>query len=169
MHSLRTALRTRTNTARAGTWLAAVALAGAAACGGGDSATGASKSPTGAYALRQVDNESPPARVYHGPWFDPVNRRFYEQFMLDIVDGTVVLDGGGGYTIDFDYKVNADGKAGTGSIHNEGDYEVHGAEITFTHGSNPPSTFLGRIDGNVITIPLILLERGASHVYAFRR
>lgn len=67
----------------------------------------------------------------------------------------------------FEFEYNADGTPGTTSFHRQGGYTVQGADITFRWGSNPPGTYLGRMQRGVVTIPLDFMGKGVSAAYAF--
>jgi len=146
----------------------AVALLTACPKSGGDSVTEPDDGPEGTYELRQVDAKTLPARIHQGPWLDRVNTRFYNTLIMDVVGGTMVMDEDG-YTLDFDFKYNADGQPGTTTFHRQGDYRIDGEDITFRWGSNPPGTFLGTIRNGVITIPFDFMGKGADNAFAFRR
>ncbi|MGH7694657.1 MAG: hypothetical protein ACRENH_06735 [Gemmatimonadaceae bacterium] len=166
-----TALRSRKRAAIIRyTALVAGALLSAACPGSSDSKSSTEpEGPSGVYLLKQVDAAAPPVTIHEGPWFDRVNTRFYNQLIMQVVDGTVELEEDGAYTLDFDLKYFADGTPGTTSVHREGDYQIHGEDIAFRYGSNPPGTFLGRLQGNVLTIPIDFMGKGVSNAYAFKR
>ena len=149
--------------------LLAVALLTACPGGGGGDSGVEPSGPEGTYELRQVDAKSLPARIHQGPWLDRVNTRFYNTLIMDVVGGSIVMDGDAGYTLDFDLKYNADGTPGVTSVHRTGDYRIDGEDITFRYGSNPPGTFLGTIQNGVITIPLDFMGKGVDNAFAFRR
>jgi hypothetical protein len=134
-----------------------------------DSGTDPSNGPAGSYELRQVDDGALPFTIHKGPWLDRVHTRFYNKFVMDVVEGDIELDEGGNYTLDLFFDYVADGTPGNTGVHHKGSYEIDGADITFRWGSNPPGTYLGRIQNGVITIPFDFMGKGVSIGYAFRR
>src|SRR5215471_12473221 len=98
---------------RVASLLLATALLMTVACGGdsaGDKATGPGPTTVeGNYNLRTIDGNRLPVEVYHGPWFDPVNRRFYNQRIISIKNGVINLDGTDRWAMTMDAQVTLDG------------------------------------------------------------
>jgi hypothetical protein len=124
-----------TDTLRAGTrfrlaWLALVVVAVTTACAGGDSSTGPrDPSPNGLYALMQVDGKAIPKEVYHGPYFDARQPHFYEQLIVKVTGGELVLGTDGRYHLAIDVAITADGEVTSTTLASEGMYELDGDEI----------------------------------------
>jgi len=77
--------------------------------GGGDKTTGpTTKTVDGNYNLRTIDENQLPVEVYHGPWLDPVNTRFYNQRIVVVKSGVINLDATDGWAMKLGVQVTLD-------------------------------------------------------------
>ena len=121
-----------TNIKRAATILVAAMTVAAAGCGGGDSSgsTGpGGGNRLGLYALMTANRKAIPTEIYHGPYFDETIPHFFNQFIVRLTGGELVLQDGGRYHIALDMYVNGDGEEAQITLPAEGDYEIDGNEI----------------------------------------
>ena len=155
------------------THLAALVVAAAFAvtgCAGSDSSTGPStRTPAGAYELRQVDGNAIPAKIYHGPYFDAATPHFYNQLIVEVTQGTIELDADGRFRIELGYRFNGDGKIAVNALKDEGDYQVQGGEIQFE--SDDGGQYSATLQDGTIDLPLpnTLKENQPIVRYSFRR
>ena len=155
------------------THLAALVVAAAFAvtgCAGSDSSTGPStRTPAGAYELRQVDGNAIPAKIYHGPYFDAATPHFYNQLIVEVTQGTIELDADGRFRIELGYRFNGDGKIAVNALKDEGDYQVQGGEIQFE--SDDGGQYSATLQDGTIDLPLpnTLKKEQPIVRYSFRR
>lgn len=157
------------NTRRLAVLLAMSVLAGATACGGGsDAATGPGKNKVaGLYALMTIDKKAIPREVYHGPFFDAAASHFYNQLIVTVTGGEVVLRDDGTFHIAVDLDVNGDGETETGTIAFGGTYDVHGSDVALAvNGGNGGSAAL---QDDYLTVDIDVLKgKGTLRKYFFR-
>ena len=155
------------------THLAALVVAAAFAvtgCAGSDSSTGPStRTPAGAYELRQVDGNAIPAKIYHGPYFDAATPHFYNQLIVEVTQGTIELDADGRFRIELGYRFNGDGKIAVNALKDEGDYQVQGGEIQFQ--SDDGGQYAATLQDGTIDLPLANTLKKEQPIvrYSFRR
>ncbi|MFN8582253.1 MAG: hypothetical protein U0163_14925 [Gemmatimonadaceae bacterium] len=136
-------------------------------CGGSDSGTGPSRGPAGSYALRQIDGTAPPVEIHHGPWFDATNHHFYNQFVLQVTDGVLELDGTANFSLQFNMQYVGDGQPGQTSLMVQGSYTINGASVQLL--PNQGGVIEARLQNNIVTIGIDFMKKGASLDYTFRR
>jgi hypothetical protein len=147
-------------------------LAGATACGGGgDSSTGPSAGPStdnplGLYALMQVNQKAIPSEIKHGPFFDATVPHFYNQLIVKITGGELVLQKGGRFHFALDLYVNADGDESTLTRSIDGTWEVDDGEIDLTPDRGTGFTTATIANGN-ITMDLDVIGEGKFSAYRF--
>jgi hypothetical protein len=150
-----------------------LALLGAAllsaAIGCSDSSTGPGKGPVGVWELRTVDAERLPAEIYHGPYFDEVNQRFFNQLIVKVTVGEIRLDDDGRYRLDLEMAFWGDGETGTERISGEGSYVLWDEAIDFKPDGNPNAALSASFVDGTITLPLSSWEEGEFFDFAFRK
>jgi len=97
--------------------------------GGGDKSTGPTPTVEGNYNLRNVDGNRLPVEVYHGPWFDGVNKRFYNQRIIVVKNGVINLDDTDRWAMTLDVQVTLDAVTTQQTLAIMGTYEIDGDEI----------------------------------------
>lgn len=147
--------------------LATTALIGTIACSGSsDSSTGPRDpaNPVGTFALFQVDQKNIPRVIFRGPFTFPGGAA-YDEFVVTITGGEMILQENGEIHVAIDYKASADGNEVNGTRSAEGTYEVNGNQISIASGD-------GGVDGiyrnGVITLELDLVGNGERQTYTFR-
>ena len=147
---------------------AVVTVAGCSSSGGADKTTGPTKTVTGNYNLKTIDATQPPVEVYHGPYFDSVNKRFYEQLVLTVYSGSIELDATNRWSMTLDGRVTADGATGPQQISVAGQYTIDGDQISLTiDGQNAPLT--GTIAKGTISLTMDFGGNKRFKDYAFSR
>lgn len=144
------------------------ALSGAAACGS-DGATSPKKTPTptGTYALRQVDQKAPPAEIYHGPYFDAANQHFYNQLVVTVTGGGIELDELNHFSFWIDLSYLGDGVRATKRVSLDGTYELQGS-LVIVHVPNAPAAGF-TIDSGQIVQAIDLMGKGDVAQYTFKK
>jgi hypothetical protein len=119
------------NMKRAATIAVAAMTVAAAGCGGGDSAgpTGPGGTQLGLYALMTANKKAIPTEIYHGPYFDETIPYFFNQFIVRVTGGELVLQDDDRFHLAIDLYINADGEEGTLTIPVDGDFEIDGGKI----------------------------------------
>lgn len=149
--------------------IAVATLVGTMACGGdSDSSTGPRDNDiTGLYALMTIDKKEIPREVYHGPFFDADAPHFYNQLIVTVTGGEVILQEDGTFRIAVDLTVNGDGEIQTGTIAFGGTYEVDGSNVMFSvNGGNGGSATL-QDDYLMVDID-VMKGKGTLRKYFFR-
>ena len=147
---------------------ALLAIAGCSSGGAADKTTGPAKTVAGNYSLQTIDATRPPVEVYHGPYFDSVNQRFYEQMILLVKGGAITLDATDGWSMNLDGQVTADGKTSQQQIAVSGQYTIDGDQISLAMaGQNAPLT--GTIDKGTISLTMDFGGNKRFKAYAFTR
>jgi hypothetical protein len=170
-HTIAAALARRATIQRVATRLLAtvvLTIAGCSSSGGADGATGPTKTPAGNYRLETIDATQPPVEVYHGPWFDSVNKRFYNQMVLLVNDGTITLDAAGRWSMTLGARVTLDGATSPQQIDVAGQYTIDGDQITLTmDGQN--GSLSGSITKGTISLTMDFGGNKRFKAYAFTR
>jgi len=156
---------------RIGSLVLVAAILVTTACGGdsgGDKTTGPGPSVAGNYNLRTIDGDAPPVEVYHGPWFDGVNRRFYNQMVLVLRNGAINLDETDHWSMTFDADVTLDGKATRQTVTATGTYQIDDGDITLStvDGGTPIS---GTIKKGNISVTMDVEGNKQFKAYSFTR
>jgi hypothetical protein len=120
------------NMKRAATIFVAAMTVAAAGCGGGDSS-----SPTGPgggnqlglYALMTANKKAIPSEIYHGPFFDETIPHFFNQVIVRVTGGELVLQEDDRFHLAIDIYIFADGEEQTGTLAIDGDSEIDGGKI----------------------------------------
>ena len=139
------------------------------ACGG-DKGTGPSNAdPTGTYTLRSVDDHSLPATIHQGPWLDSVSVRFYNLYVVRVLQGSFSLDDDGRFYIAIGGQVNADGAVWSPTSSMQGDYQIEDGELWIKPDGLPVWPTPAQIHDGVIELPIDLMSKGVANVFEFRR
>ena len=120
------------NIQRAATILVAAMMVAAAGCGGGDSSgpTGPAKSnQIGLYALITANKKAIPSEIYHGPFFDETVPRFYNQVIVKVIGGELVLMENDRFHLEIRFELDADGEQQLWRFAVDGESEIDGGEI----------------------------------------
>jgi hypothetical protein len=118
---------------------ALLAIGGCSSGGAADKTTGPTKTVAGNYSLRTIDATQPPVEVYHGPYFDSVNKRFYNQMVLLVKSGAIELDATDHWTMTLDAQITADDVPSQQQIAVSGQYSIDGDQIVLAmDGQNVP-------------------------------
>lgn len=147
--------------------LAATLTLGACGGDGGGSTGPKSNTPTGRYALRSIDGTLP-GEIYHGPWFDGVARRFYNQRVVVVDSGNVELSKDYTWSMVLYAKQTLDDAHSTGVFQFEGTYEIEGSGIAFMATGANGATY-GTIEGGAIGISLDIAGSERNRAYTFRK
>lgn len=161
-----TTARWRNGSRRVRTLLLAAVLA--AGCGGGDSA-GPNDISAGEYRLSQVDLETLPVTIHHGPWLDPATVTFWNLFHYEITGAVLELDGDDRFILTADWWVVADGEEFAGTVSAEGFYEVEDDEIWLTSDDGTLGSSVGTIAGRTITFEVDIMNKGVPREFVFQR
>ena len=150
-----------------------MAVIAIAACsnGGADKTTGPgpAKSVAGSYALKTIDAARPPAEVYHGPWFDSANKRFYNQMVMLVKSGAVELDGDGGWVMTLDAEITLDGAAPLQQqVQVNGQYTIAGDQITLQMAGSG-GALPGTIQQRTISLSMDMGGNKRFKAYAFTK
>lgn len=141
------------------------------ACGGnsgGDKTTGPTASVEGNYNLRAVDGNQLPVEVYHGPWFDGVNRRFYNQRIVVVKNGVINLDDTDRWAMTLDVQVTLDAVTTQQTWAIMGSYEIDGDEILLS-SFDVDADLVGTITKGTISLSMDIAGSEREKAYSFRR
>ena len=153
---------------RVASLLLATALLVTIACGGnggGDKTTGPSTTTVeGNYNLRTIDANQLPVEVYHGPWFDPVNTRFYNQRIVVVKSGVINLDATDGWAMKLGVQVTLDDVTTQQTWSVDGRYDIDGEDIVLSAFDDA-----GEVEGTIKkgTISLTMDLAGSDRVKAY--
>ena len=130
------------NIPRAATMLVAAALTVAAAGCGGDSsgATGPRDvNRLGLYALITANKKAIPSEIYHGPFFDETVPHFYNQVVVRVIGGELILQDDDRFHLEIRFDLNADGDQQLWRLAVDGEAEIDGDKIALwaDDGSEP--------------------------------
>jgi len=157
---------------RVASLLLATALLVTIACGGnggGDKATGpATKTVDGDYNLRTIDENQLPVEVYHGPWLDPVNTRFYNQRIVVVKSGVINLDATDGWAMKLGVQVTLDDVTTQQTWSVAGSYEIDGEDIVLS-ASDDGGEASGTISKGTISLTMDLAGSDRVKAYSFKR
>ena len=152
--------------------LLAVALLAGVACGGnggGDKTTGpATTTVEGNYNLRTVDGNRLPVEVYHGPWLDPVNTRFYNQMILVVKNGVINLDETDRWAMTLDVQMTLDAVTTQQTLAVMGTYEIDGDDILLS-AFDGDTELSGTIRKGTISLTMDVGGSKRDKAYSFTR
>jgi len=153
--------------------LLALGLLATIACGssgGGDKATAPGPTATveGNYNLRNVDGNRLPVEVYHGPWFDGVNKRFYNQMILVVKNGVINLDGTDRWAMTLDVQMTLDAVTTQQTLAVMGTYEIDGDQIVFS-SFDDGTELAGTIKKGTISLSMDVGGSEREKGYSFTR
>jgi len=149
--------------------LATTALIGTIACSGSsDSSTGPrnNENPVGTFALFQVGQKNIPRVIFRGPVTFPGGAS-YDEFVVTITGGEMILEKNGDIHVAIDYKAAADGNEISGTNAQDGTYEIDGNQISIL-GDKGDVGVDGTYRNGVITVDLDLVGNGELQTYTFR-
>ena len=151
--------------------LLATAFLAVAGCsnGGADKTTGPAKTVAGNYNLETIDATRPPVEVYHGPFFDSVNRRFYNEMILLVKNGTITLDATDGWSMNLDGQVTLDGATSQQKIAVSGQYTIDGDQISLAMAGQNTTPLTGTIGRGTISLTMDFGGNKRYKAYAFTR
>ena len=140
------------------------------ACGGngGDKATGPTATVEGHYNLRNVDGNQLPVEVYHGPWFDGVKKRFYNQRIVVVKSGVINLDDTDGWAMTLDVQVTLDAVTTQQTWAIMGSYEIDGDEILLS-SYDVDAELVGTIRKGTISLSMDPAGSEREKSYSFTR
>ena len=157
---------------RVASLLLATALLVTIACGGnggGDKTTGPTTTTVeGNYNLRTIDENQLPVEVYHGPWFDPVNTRFYNQRIVVVKSGVINLDDTDRWAMTFDVQTTLDDFTTRQTLAVAGTYEIDGEDIVFSTFEDD-GQLAGTINRGKISLTMDLAGSDRDKAYSFAR
>ena len=157
---------------RVASLLLATALFVTIACGGnggGDKTTGpATNTVEGNYNLRTIDENQLPVEVYHGPWFDPVNTRFYNQRIVSVKRGVINLDDTDRWAMTLDVQVTLDDITTQQTWSVRGNYEIDGEEIQLA-AFDDAGEMTGSFKKGTISLTMDIAGSEREKAYSFRR
>ena len=157
---------------RVASLLLATALLVTIACGGnggGDKTTGPSTTTVeGNYNLRTIDANQLPVEVYHGPWFDPVNTRFYNQRIVVVKNGVINLDETDRWAMTLDVQVTLDDVTTQQTWSVMGNYEIDGEDIQLS-AFDDGGEMTGSITKGTISLTMDIAGSDREKAYSFKR
>jgi hypothetical protein len=119
------------NMKRAATIVVAAMMVTAAGCGGSDSGpTGpGGNNRLGLYALMTANKKVIPSEIYHGPYFDETVPRFYNQVIVRVTGGELLLQEDDRFHLQIEFYLNADGDEQQWRFAVDGNAEIDGGRI----------------------------------------
>ena len=157
---------------RVASLLLATALLVTIACGGnggGDKTTGPTTTTVeGNYNLRTIDENQLPVEVYHGPWFDPVNTRFYNQRIVVVKNGVINLDETDRWAMTLDVQVTLDDVTTQQTWSVMGNYEIDGEDIELS-AFDDGGEMTGSIKKGAISLTMDIAGSDREKAYSFKR
>jgi hypothetical protein len=154
-----------------GSLLLVLGLLATIACGGdsgGDKTTGPTATVEGNYNLRSVEGNRLPVEVYHGPWFDGVNKRFYNQMILVVKNGVINLDDTDRWAMTLDVQMTLDAVTTQQTLAIMGSYEIDGEEILFS-SFDDDTELAGTIKKGTISLSMDVGGSEREKAYSFTR
>jgi len=157
---------------RVASLLLATALLVTIACGGnggGDKATGPKTTTVeGNYNLRTIDANQLPVEVYHGPWLDPANTRFYNQRIVVVKSGVINLDATDSWSMKLSVQVTLDDVTTQQTWSVAGSYAINGEDIVFS-AADDGGEVSGTINKGTISLSMDLAGSERVKAYSFAR
>ena len=147
-----------------------MAIAIALGCAPSDSSTSPEQDdPRGLYQLQAINYVTIPSKAYHGPYFDPVTTRFYNQQIVMVNRGSINLLNNGNWAITMDLTITRDGVVSTKAFYADGTYEIVGDELWLTTRNGTTGTATGTIGDGSLSLTLDLLGAKTTRTYDFGR
>jgi hypothetical protein len=112
--------------------------------------------PRGMYQLEAINFVTIPSKAYHGPYFDPVTTRFYNQQIVMVNRGSINLLNNGNWAITMAYYA-------------DGTYEIDGDELRLATRNGTTGTAIGTIGDGSLSLTLDLLGAKTTRTYDFGR
>ena len=125
--------------------------------------------PRGMYELEAINDVTIPSKAYHGPYFDPVTTRFYNQQIVMVNRGSINLLTNGNWAITMDLTITRDGVVTTKAYYADGTYEIVGNELRLTTRTGTTGTAIGSIGDGTLSLTLDLLGAKTTRQYDFGR
>ena len=152
------------------TTLVAIVTTGMIACGGGkDSATAPTiTNVAGTYVLQTIDQATLPQEIVNGTALDNSTRTLYDQFVLTVQSGTLVLDENGQYHTSFDSDLVLDGTSPNRAIEAQGTYTLTGKRIVLLR-DNGVDWSEGTLENGRVTMQMTLMSGEPLKAYAFQK
>ena len=149
--------------------LVAIVTTGVIGCGGGkDSATApTTTNVAGTYVLQTIDQAVLPKEISTGTETDNTTRTLYDQFVLSIQRGTLVLDETGHYQTSFDYDLALDGSTPNHAIREQGTYTLTGKRIVLLRDNGDRSE--GTLENGRVIMQMTLMGGGSLKAYVFQK
>jgi hypothetical protein len=145
--------------------LAATTLASAVACSGSDSSTAPiNRDPAGTYALMQVNKKQIPTEIFRGPYTFPQGFTI-DPFIVTVTGGELILQENGEIHAAIDYRVAGQGAERTGTLSQDGGYEIQGNQIVISSEEGGAS---GTYRNGIISLSMDIVGNGAMRTFAFR-
>jgi len=146
------------------------AIAMAIGCAPSDSSTSPEQAdPRGMYELEAINDVSIPSKAYHGPYFDPVTTRFYNQQIVMVNRGSINLLTNGNWAITMDLTITRDGVVSTKAYYADGTYQIAGDELTLTTRNGSTGAAVGTIGDGTLSLTLDILGAKTTRTYDFGR
>ena len=148
-----------------------VAIAIALGCApNSDSSSGPEQvDPRGMYELEAINLVWLPSKAYHGPYFDPVTTRFYNQQIVMVNRGSINLLNNGNWAITMDLTITRDGVVSTKAYYADGTYDIVGDELRLTTRTGSTGAAIGTIGDGTLSLTLDLLGAKTTRTYDFGR
>ena len=125
--------------------------------------------PRGMYQLEAINFVTLPSKAYHGPYFDPVTTRFYNQQIVMVNRGSINLLNNGNWAIAMDLTITRDGVVSTKAYYADGTYEIDGDELRLATRNGTTGTAIGTIGDGSLSLTLDLLGAKTTRTYDFGR
>ena len=152
----------------AGAWMA-IAMALGCAPNSDSSTSPEQEDPRGMYQLEAINDVTIPSKAYHGPYFDPVTTRFYNQQIVMVNRGSINLLNNGNWAIAMDLTITRDGVVSTKAFYADGTYEIVGDDLLLTTRTGTTGTATGTIGDGSLSLTLDLLGAKTTRTYDFGR
>jgi hypothetical protein len=125
--------------------------------------------PRGMYELAAINDVAIPSKAYHGPYFDPVTTRFYNQQIVMVNRGSINLLNNGNWAMTMDLTITRDGAVSTKAFYADGTYQIVGDELQLTTRNGTTGTASGIIGDGTLSLTLDLLGAKTTRQYEFGR
>ena len=132
--------------------------------GGGN---GGGQGASGTYSLRAIDRKALPIDIHHGPFFDAPNQHFYNQLIVKVTGGAIVLDPLGDFAVWMEYTIVADGQQSTKHLETDGTWKMVGNQVTVYVNGQATATFA--IQNGQVVENIDLIKDGTMHEYTYQK